>query len=166
MGIQCFRLTKAVDCTLCIEILITVYPLWHKSRVSVDKATSKELIIGDVFVKKFSHKYIDLSNSVEVMYCHRVIVNFRKTAADPLYQLHLLVDIPQDGDDLQTYAQNVTGNYVIAYGILESSTDLDADEIYDFHSVFDIGPTKMKMNVPLGMNRQRILNFNRYVINV
>ena len=99
------------------------------------------------------------------MYCLRVIVNFRKTAVDPLYQLHLLVDIPQDGDDLQTYAQNFTGNYIIANGILESSTDLDAD-IYDFHSVFDIGPTKMKMNVLLDMNRQRILNFNRYVINI
>ena len=52
MGIQCFRLTKDVDYTLCIEILITDYHLWHKSRMSIDKSTSQGFTIGDVFVKK------------------------------------------------------------------------------------------------------------------
>ena len=71
MGIQCFRLTKDVDYTLYIEILITDYPLWHKSRISIDKLTSQGLTIGDVFVKKFSHRYIDSSNSIEFMYYHK-----------------------------------------------------------------------------------------------
>ena len=35
-----------------------------------------------------------------------------------LYQLHLLVDIPQDGNDLQTYAQNFSENCLIPYGII------------------------------------------------
>lgn len=30
-GIQCFKLAKDVDYTLCIEVLITDYQLWHKS---------------------------------------------------------------------------------------------------------------------------------------
>lgn len=47
------------------------------------------------------------------MYYHRVVVNFRKTAADPLYQLYLLVDIPQYGIDLQTYPQNSIENYIL-----------------------------------------------------
>ena len=85
---------------------------------------------------------------------------------NPLKQLHLLDDIPQDGTDLQTYPEKFTGNYEIAYGILRSSTDLNADKIYDFHTAFDIEPTKVKMNAPIDMNRQKILNFNRYVINV
>ena len=59
------------------------------------------------------------------MYYHRVIVNFRKTASDRLYQLHLLVDIPQNGDDLQTYAQNFTENYITAYGIIGTASDID-----------------------------------------
>ena len=42
------------------------------------------------------------------MYYHRVTVNFRKTAADPLYQLHLFVEIPQEGIDLQSYHQELT----------------------------------------------------------
>ena len=117
-------------------------------------------------LKKFSHRYVNSSDIIEFMYYHRVIVNFRKTAAYPLYQLHLLVDIPQDGTDLQTYPENFTGNYEIAYGILRSSTDLNADKIYDFHTAFDIEPTKVKMNAPIDMNRPKILNFNRYVINV
>ena len=83
-----------------------------------------------------------------------------------MYQLQLLVDIPQDGTDLQTYPEHFTGNYEIAYGILRSSTSLNADKIYDFHTAFDIEPTKVKMNAPIDMNRQKVLNFNRYVINV
>ena len=78
MGIQFFRLPKEVDCTLCIEIQITDYRLWHKSRISVDKATSKELTIENVVVKKLSHRYANLSDSIEFMYYHRVIVNLRK----------------------------------------------------------------------------------------
>ena len=74
MGIQCFRLTKDVAYTLCIEILITDYQLWHKSRISIDKSTSQELTIGDVFVKKFSYRYIDSSDSIDLMYYHKVIV--------------------------------------------------------------------------------------------
>ena len=48
------------------------------------------------------------------MYYHKFIVNLRKTTAEPLYELHLFVDTPPDGKDLQTYAQNVTENYIIA----------------------------------------------------
>lgn len=85
MGIQCFSLTKYVDYTLCIEILITDHQLWHKSRISTGKATSKGLTIGNVVVKKLSHRYIDSSNSTEFMCCQKVIVNFRKTVPDPPY---------------------------------------------------------------------------------
>ena len=71
-------------------------------------------------------RYIDPNNNVECMYCHRVTVNFRKTAADPLYQLHLLVEISQYGINLHTYPQTFTENYIIAYGIIEARSDLDA----------------------------------------
>ena len=57
------------------------------------------------------------------MYYHRVTVNFRKTAADPLYQLHLFVEIPQEGTDLQTYHQEFTENYITAYGIIGAESD-------------------------------------------
>ena len=120
--------------------------------------TSQGLTIGTVFVKIFSHRYVDSSNNVEFMYYHRVIFNFRKTAADPLYQLHLLVDIPQDMNGLQNYAQNFTENYFIAYGIIGTASDIDSDKVYDFHTAYEIEPTEMKMNVPLDMNGERIIN--------
>ena len=109
-----FPLTRNIDYTLCIEILNVDYQLWHKSRISIDKATSKGLTIGNVVVKKFSHRYVNSSNSVKFRYYHRVIVNFMKTASKPLYKLHLLLDIPKYGNDLQTYAQNFTENYIVA----------------------------------------------------
>ena len=65
------------------------------------------------------------------MYYHKVVVNFKKTAANPLYQLHLLVDIPQVGDDLDTYPTN------FAYGIIGIVSDVDAGKTYDFHTAFD-----------------------------
>ena len=74
-GIQCFPLTKNIDYTLCIEILNVDHQLWHKSRISIDKATSKGLTIGIVEVKSF---LTDILINVEYMYYHRVTVNFRK----------------------------------------------------------------------------------------
>ena len=59
MGINIYTLLLTADYTLCIEILNTDYQLWHKAKVSVDRATSKGLTIGSVSVKKFSHRYLD-----------------------------------------------------------------------------------------------------------
>lgn len=74
MSIQCFRLTKDIHYSLCLEIMITDYQLWHKTIITVDKATSKGLTICNVYVKKFSHRFAG-SN---FMYYHRVIDNFQK----------------------------------------------------------------------------------------
>lgn len=93
------------------------------------------------------------------MYYHEVIVNFRKTSPDPLYELHLLVNILQDGTDLQIYPQHFTGNYIIAYGTTESLNDVDVDKIYDYHTFFKpIVSTAMTMNAPLDVNGKRIIN--------
>ena len=72
MAINAFPLIKDVDDTLCIEILNTDYQLWHKSEVSVDKATSKGVTIGNVSVRKFSHRYTDSSNQLifAKQHCH------------------------------------------------------------------------------------------------
>ena len=91
MGIQCYRLQLNVDYTFCIEILNTDYLLLHKARISVDKSTSEGSTTGNVLVRKFSHRYVNSKNSVEFMYYHRVILNFKKTAATPLYSLIFLL---------------------------------------------------------------------------
>lgn len=72
---------------------------------------------------------------------HKVVVNFKKTAANPLYQLHLLVDIPQVRNNLNTYPTNFTDNYIIAYGITVSA--VDADKTHDFHTTFDTKSPKL-----------------------
>lgn len=95
MGIQCYRLQKNVDYTLCIEILNTDYQLWHKARISVDKTTSQGLTIENVLVGKFSQRYLDSKTNPEFMYYHLVIINLKKTESSVPYVLHLLVDIKQ-----------------------------------------------------------------------
>ena len=59
MGINFYRLTRNTDYTLCLEILNTDCQLWHKSQISVDKGTSQGLTIGNVGVRRYSHRYLD-----------------------------------------------------------------------------------------------------------
>lgn len=62
------------------------------------------------------------------------------------------------GNDLHTYPTNFTDNYIIAYGIIGTVSDVDAGKTYDFHTAFDIKPTKVIMNVDLDMNNKKLTN--------
>ena len=48
--------------------------------------------------------------------------------------------------------------YLIAYGILGKTMGLDPNKTYDYHTAFDIQPTKVVYIVDLDMNRKKILN--------
>ena len=106
MGINFYRLAANTNYTLCLEILNRDYQLWHKSQISVDKGTSQGLTIGNVSIRKYSHRYTTSSSKVEFMYYHRIIVNFRKLNSGSKYFLHILVNIPQTGTDLAVYPKN------------------------------------------------------------
>ena len=93
------------------------------------------------------------------MYCHRLIVNVKKTAQSLPYILDILVDIPQVGGDLITYPKSFTNNYIIAYGIEGQLPDVDADKVYDYHTAFDIKPTEeVSYNVDINANQKLITN--------
>ena len=158
MGINFYRLTANVDYTLCLEILNTDYQLWHKSQITVDKGTSTGLSIGNVAVRKLSHRYITSTNKVEFMYYHRIIVNFRKLSSGRRFFLHFLVNIPQTGTDLAIYPRQFSGVYMIAYGIVGTVSNLDPDKVYDYHTAFDIHPTEVEYNVDINANNKKILN--------
>ena len=126
IGIQHFPLDKNKDYSLCIEILNADYQLWHKSVVTVYKSSSQGLTIQNTIIKKFSHRYTNNGGRVEYMYYIRMIINFQKTwtALDSLYSLHVLVDIPQVGNDLDTYPQQLTRNWMIDYGVFGKTTSI------------------------------------------
>ena len=107
MGINFYRLTANTDYKLCLEILNTDYQLWHKNQISVDKGTSTGLTIGNVGVRRLSHRYSDSKGQTQFMYYHRIIVNFKKLSSGNKFFLHILVNIPQDGTDLAVYPKNV-----------------------------------------------------------
>ena len=156
MGINFYRLTKNTDYTLCLEILNSEYALWHKSQISVDKGTSTGLTIGNVSIRKLSHRFIQENGSPEFMYYHRIIVNFRKLAVGNRFFLHFLVNIPQDGTDLAIYPNQFTGVYIIAYGIVGTFSNIDPDKVYDFHTAYDIKPTEVTYNVDINANQHSI----------
>ena len=108
MEINCYQLNKDKDYTLCIEILNSDYQLWHKSVDTIDKTTSQGVIIAGFTVQKFSPRYTNSNGNVEYMYYIKIIVIFQKTVSNLLYSLHLYVNIPQAGIDLNTHPANWT----------------------------------------------------------
>ena len=160
MGINFYRLNANTDYTLCLEILNTEYALWHKSQISVNKETSTGLSIGNVSIRKLSHRYTQSNGQPQFMYYHRIIVNFRKLSTGNKFFLHILVNIPQDGIDLATYPSQFSGVYIITYGIVGTFSNIDPDKVYDYHTAFDIKPTQVVYNVDINANNKKILNVN------
>ena len=160
MGINFYRLTANTEYTLCLEILNTDYQLWHKSQISVDKGTSTGLSIGNVSVRKLSHRYSDPKGQAQFMYYHRIIVNFRKLSLGNKFFLHFLVNIPQEGTDLAVYPRQFSGVYLITYGVVGKISNIDPDKVYDYHTAFDIKPTEVVYNVDINANNKKILNIN------
>ena len=160
MGINFYRLSANTDYTLCLEILNTDYQLWHKSQISVDKGTSTGLSIGNVGIRKLSHRYTDSKGQTQFMYYHRIIVNFRKLSTGNKFFLHILVNIPQDGTDLAVYPRQFSGVYIITYGIVGTFSNIDPDKVYDYHTAFDIKPTEVMYNVDINANQKKKLKIS------
>ena len=128
------------------------------SQISVDKGTSQGLTIGNVGVRKLSHRYSDSKGQTQFMYYHRIIVNFKKLSSGNKFFLHILVNIPQDGTDLAVYPRQFSGVYMIAYGIVGTTSNLDPDKVYDYHTAFNIHPTEVVCNVDINANQKAIKN--------
>ena len=158
MGLNFYRLVGGADYTLCLEILNTDYLLWHKTQVSIDNNSSQGLQLGNVSVKKLQHRFIDSKNQAQFMYYHRVIINFKKLTTGNKFFIHILVNIPNNGNDLSVYPMQFSGVYRIAYGIMSKVSHIDPDKVYDYHTAFDIKPTQVVYNVDINANNKKILN--------
>ena len=143
-----------------MEILTTDYQLWHKSVITVDTTTSQGVTVKNWHVNKYLHEYRTSSNQVECMYYHKLLVTFSKTASSTLYFLHIQDVMAQSGIDLNTYPTNFNKYYLIAYGILGETMDLDPNKTFDYHTAFDIKPTEVVYNVDLDMNRKKLKILN------
>ena len=158
MGINFYRLIPLTSYTLCLELLSSSYELWNKIQISVDKGTSTGLSIGNVSVKKLAHRYFTTKPHTNYIYYHKIIVNFRKLSYGNKYFLHILVNIPQVGNDLRSYPNRLPGIYMIAYGIVRTVSNIDPDKVYDYHTAFDIKPTEVVYNVDINANQKTIRN--------
>ena len=158
MGINFYRLPANTDYTLCLEILNSDYNLWDKSQISVDKGTSTGLSIGNVGIRKLSHRYSDPTGLTQTIFYHRIIVNFRKLNVIGRSFLHILVDIPLDGILQNLFPPKFSGVNLIAYGITGTVSNIDPDKVYDYHTAFDIKPTEVVYNVDINANQKEIKN--------
>ena len=92
------------------------------------------------------------------MYYHRIIVNFKKLNSGNKFFLHILVNIPQAGTDLAIYPRQFSGVYMISYGIVGTTSNIDPDKTYDYDTAFDIHPTQVVYNVDINTNNKKTLN--------
>ena len=92
------------------------------------------------------------------MYYHRIIINFKKLTTGNKFFIHILVNIPNNGNDLSVYPIQFSNVYIIAYGITNTVSNIDADKVYDYHTAFDIKPTEVEYNVDINANNKRIFN--------
>ena len=125
---------------------------------TVDTTTSQGVTVKNWYVNKYSHEYRTSSSQVKYMYYHKLLVTVNKTADSTPYFLHIQDVIAQSGIDLNTHPTNFNKYYLIAYGILGETMDLDPNKTFDYHTAFDIKPTEVVYNVDLDMNRKKILN--------
>ena len=160
MGLNFFTLPGGNDYTFCLEILNRDYLLWHKSIISVDHTSSQGLQFDNVAIKKLQHRYTDSRGQTQFMYYHRIIINFRKLNNQSRYFIHVLVNIPQVGNDLAVYPVQFDGVYTIAYGIMSRVSNIDPDKVYDYHTGFNVTPTKVVLNLDVNANNKKILNIN------
>ena len=158
IGLNFFRLVGGADYTLCLEILNIDYQLWHKTQISVDNNTSQGLQLGNVSVKKLQHSFTDSKSQTQFMYYHRVIINFKKLTTGNRFFIHILVSIPNNGNDLAVYPLQFSGVYMIAYGIMSKVSNIDPDKVYDYHKSFEIYSSQVKYNVDINANNKSILN--------
>ena len=154
MGLNFYRLVGGADYTLCLEILNTDYQLWHKTQISVDDNSSQ----GLQKKKKLQHRFTDSKGQTQFMYYHRVMINFKKLTTGNKFFIHILVNIPNNGNDLSVYPIQFSNVYIIAYGIMSAVSNIDADKVYDYHKAFDIKPTQVVYNVDINANNKKILN--------
>ena len=158
IGLNFFRLVGGADYTLCLEILNTDYQLWHKTQISVDDKTSQGLQLGNVSVKKLQHSFTVSKSQTQFMYYHRVIINFKKLTTGNRFFIHILVNIPSNGNDLAVYPLQFSGVYMIAYGIMSKVSNIDPDKVYDYHKSFEVYRSQVKFNVDINANNLSILN--------
>ena len=158
MGLNFYRLAGGADYTLCLEILNVDYQLWHKTQISVDNNSSQGLQLGNVSVKRLQHRFTDSKGQTQIMYYHRVIINFKKLITGNKFFIHILVNIPNNGNDLSVYPTQFSGVFIIAYGIMSAVSNIDSDKVYDYHTAFEVIPTQVIYNVQINANNKRILN--------
>ena len=59
---------------------------------------------------------------------------------------------------MTSYPNNLTGTYIVAYGVEGQVSNVNADKVYDYHTAFDIKPTEVLFNVDINANQKSISN--------
>ena len=156
IGLNFYRLSSG-EYTICLEFLTNDYTLWHKTLISADHQSSSGITFHSETVKKLTHTYYYPISNIQYMYYHRVIISFTKNSSGRSF-LHVTVNIPQVGIDMNIYPNDFKKYYVIAYGINGAFGNIDPDRSYDYHTAFDIQPSQVSYNVPIVMNNKAITN--------
>ena len=153
LGLQMFRTKTNESYSLIVELCNRDYKTWQRQQTYVN-GTGMWVISNNT--TKYQHQY----GSSGDLYYSKTLIKFKKTSSSPPIFVYFTVHFDDNGGDMNTYPKDFQNQvYIVAYGI-EGLTDHVDSEVYDAHEAFEIDKTKMKMLVPLDMNRKQLLNVN------
>ena len=152
VGLQMFRMKTNEHYPLVVEVYNRDYITWERQEIYVN---GTGMWVESNNTTKYQYHY----GSSNTLYYSKTLIRFKKTSSSPPIFVYFTIHYDDKSGDLNTYPKEFKNQiYLVAYGV-EGLTDHVDSEVYNAHEAFEIDKTKMKMLVPLGMNNQKLLNY-------
>ena len=151
LGLQMFPMKNNETYSLIVELYNRDYKTWQRQETFIE---GSGIWLKSHNTTKFQHRY----GSSGDLYYTKTLIKFKKTSSSAPIFVYFTIHFDDKGGDMNTYPKDFKNQvYIIAYGIVGETDHVDS-EVYDAHEAFEIDKTKMKMLMPLVMNKNAITN--------
>ena len=151
LGLQMFPMKTSESYSLIVELYNRDYQTWERQETFIQ---GTGIWLKSHNTTKFQHRY----GSSGDLYYTKTLIKFKKTSDSAPVFIYFTIHFDNKGGDMDTYPKDYKGQiYILAYGV-HGETDHVDSEVYDAHKAYEIDKTKMKMLVPLDMNKNRLMN--------
>ena len=153
LGLQMYPMKTNETYSLIVELYNRDYKTWQRQETYVN---GTGMWIKSYNTAKLQYRY----GSSGDLYYTKTLIKFKKTSSTAPIFVYFTVHFDDNGGDMNTYPKDFKNQvYIVAYGIVGETDHVDS-EVYDAHEAFEIDKTKMKMLVPLDMNKNAITNIS------
>ena len=151
LGLQMFPMKTNETYSLIVELYNHDYKTWERQETYVN---GTGLWVKSYNTAKLQYRY----GSSGDLYYTKTLIKFKKTSSTAPIFVYFTIHFDDNGGDMNTYPKDFKNQvYIVAYGIVGETDHVDS-EVYDAHEAFEIDKNRMKMNVDLDLNTNKLLN--------